>query len=159
MRVGIGYDVHAFAEGRRLVLGGVHIPHERGLVGHSDADVVVHALTDALLGAAGLGDLGTHFPDTDPRWKDADSLMLLASAMDVVAAAGYSIVNIDVVVIAQRPKLASYIEAMRANLARATGTTPEQVSVKGKTNEGVGSIGAGESIAVHAVALIARRPL
>jgi len=154
LRIGNGYDLHRLVPGRRLILGGVAIPFEKGLEGHSDADAVCHAVTDAILGAAGAGDIGRHFPDSDPRWKDADSLALLASAIEVVAAAGYAVVNIDIVVIAQRPKIVPYIEAMQANLARATGITAGQVSVKGKTNEGVGSIGTGEAIAVHAVALI-----
>ena len=156
LRVGNGYDLHRLVAGRPLVLGGVRIPFERGLDGHSDADAVCHAVTDALLGAAGEGDIGRHFPDTDPAWKDADSLALLTRAAALVADAGYRALNVDVVVIAERPKLAPHAEAMRANLARAIGIAEHQVSVKGKTNEGVGSIGAGESIAVHAVALLAR---
>ena len=155
LRIGNGYDLHRLVTGRRLVLGGVVIPFDKGLAGHSDADAVCHAVTDAMLGAAGAGDIGRHFPDTDPAWKDADSIALLARASEIVAGAGYTVVNVDVVVIAQRPKLAPHVDAMRANVARALGIAPEQVSVKGKTNEGVDSIGAGESIAVHAVALIA----
>lgn len=156
LRVGNGYDLHRLVAGRRLVLGGVEIPFEKGLEGHSDADAVCHAVTDAILGGAGAGDIGRHFPDTDAAWKDADSLVLLSRAAEILAAAGFSLVNVDVVVIAQRPKLVPYIDAMRANLARAMGVTADRISVKGKTNEGVGSIGAGESMAVHAVALIAR---
>lgn len=156
LRIGNGYDLHRLVEGRRLVLGGVLIPFEKGLEGHSDADAVCHAVTDAILGAAAAGDIGRHFPDTDAHWKDADSLMLLARAAEIVAAAGYAVVNVDVVVIAERPKLAPYVDAMRANLARVLDITAAQVGIKGKTNEGVGSIGAGESIAVHAVALLAR---
>lgn len=156
LRVGNGYDLHRLVAGRRLVLGGVEIPFEKGLEGHSDADAVCHAVTDAILGGAGAGDIGRHFPDTDAAWKDADSLVLLSRAAEILAAAGFSLVNVDVVVIAQRPKLVPYIDAMRANLARAMGVTADRISVKGKTNEGVGSIGAGESIAVHAVALLAR---
>ncbi len=156
LRIGTGYDLHRLIDGRPLVLGGVVIPFDKGLAGHSDADAVCHAVTDALLGAAASGDIGRHFPDTDPRWKDADSLMLLARAVEMVASAGYAVVNVDVVVIAERPKLAPYVDAMRSHLARALRVTPAQVGVKGKTNEGVGSIGAGESIAVHAVALLAR---
>ena len=155
---GIGYDVHQFAENRPLVLGGVTIPFEKGLLGHSDADVICHAVTDAILGAAGAGDIGRHFPDTDPGWKDADSLDLLRRAAAIVVAAGFAVVNIDVVVIAQRPKLAPHVDAVRARVADAIGCDPSQVSVKGKTNEGVDSIGAGESIAAHAVALIVRSP-
>jgi len=156
LRIGTGYDLHRLVEGRRLVLGGVVIPFDRGLAGHSDADAVCHAVTDAILGAAAAGDIGRHFPDSDPRWKDADSLTLLARAVEIVAAGGYGIVNVDVVVIAERPRLVPYIDAMRANLARVIGITAAQVGIKGKTNEGVGSIGAGESIAVHAVALLTR---
>ena len=156
VRIGNGYDLHRLVAGRRLILGGVVIPFEKGLDGHSDADAVCHAVTDAILGAVAAGDIGRHFPDTDPRWKDADSLALLAHAAQVVAAAGCCVVNVDVVVIAERPKLVPYIDAMRANLARAMGVAADRVSVKGKTNEGVGSIGAGESIAVHAVALLSR---
>jgi len=156
LRIGNGYDLHRLVTGRRLVLGGVVIPFDKGLAGHSDADAVCHAVTDAVLGAAGAGDIGRHFPDTDPAWKDADSIALLARAAKIVALAGYTVINVDVVVIAERPKLAPHADAMRANVARALGIAPGQVSVKGKTNEGVGSVGAGESIAVHAVALIAR---
>jgi 2-C-methyl-D-erythritol 4-phosphate cytidylyltransferase/2-C-methyl-D-erythritol 2,4-cyclodiphosphate synthase len=156
LRIGNGYDLHRLVAGRRLILGGVVIPFEMGLDGHSDADAVSHAVTDAILGAANAGDIGRHFPDTDPAWKDADSLRLLATAADVVRKAGYQITNVDVVVIAERPKLVPHIDAMSGNLARALGISPQCVSIKGKTNEGVGSIGAGESIAVHAVALISR---
>ncbi|MBI2189696.1 MAG: 2-C-methyl-D-erythritol 4-phosphate cytidylyltransferase [Acidobacteria bacterium] len=154
LRIGTGYDLHRLVEGRLLILGGVVIPFEKGLAGHSDADAVCHAVTDAILGAVAAGDIGRHFPDTDPRWKDADSLALLAHAVDMVSAAGYGVVNVDVVVIAERPKLAPHVDSMRANLARVLGITPAQVGIKGKTNEGVGSVGAGESIAVHAVALL-----
>lgn len=157
MRIGNGYDLHRLVAGRPLVLGGVTIPFEKGLDGHSDADAVCHAVTDAVLGAAGAGDIGRHFPDTDPRWRDANSVGLLARAAGIVANAGYRVVNVDVVVIAQRPKLVPYADAMRANLAGALGIGADEVSVKGKTNEGVDSTGAGESIAVHAVALLARR--
>jgi 2-C-methyl-D-erythritol 2,4-cyclodiphosphate synthase len=157
VRIGNGYDLHRLVQGRPLILGGVTIPFERGLDGHSDADAVCHAVTDAILGAAGAGDIGRHFPDTDPAWKDANSLGLLERAAGIVAAAGYRVVNVDVVVIAQRPKLAPHVDAMRATVARALGIASDMVSVKGKTNEGVGSIGAGESIAVHAVALVARQ--
>jgi 2-C-methyl-D-erythritol 4-phosphate cytidylyltransferase/2-C-methyl-D-erythritol 2,4-cyclodiphosphate synthase len=154
LRIGNGYDLHRLVTGRPLVLGGVTIPFDKGLDGHSDADVVCHAVTDAILGAAAAGDIGRHFPDTDAAWKGADSLALLARAAGMVSDAGFAIGNVDVVVIAQRPKLVAYIDAMRANLARAMNTTVENVSIKGKTNEGVDSIGAGDSIAVHAVALI-----
>ena len=154
LRVGNGYDLHRFVPGRRLVLGGVVIPFDKGLAGHSDADAVCHAVADAILGAAGAGDIGCHFPDSDPAWKDADSIALLTRAAELIAARGYAVFNIDVVVITERPKLAPHAEAMRASVARAIGITPEQVSVKGKTNEGVDSLGAGESLAVHAVALV-----
>jgi len=156
MRIGNGFDVHALVAGRPLVLGGVTIPHDRGLLGHSDADVLLHAITDALLGALALGDLGAHFPDTDPRWKGANSVALLAAAYALVREAGYSVLNVDVTVIAERPKLAPHADAMRANLAGALGCGVPQVSVKAKTNEGVESMGAGQSMAAHAVALIAR---
>jgi len=136
------------------VLGGVTVPFEKGLDGHSDADAVCHAVTDAVLGAAGLGDIGRMFPDTDAAWKGADSLVLLTRAAEVARTAGYVVVNVDVTVIAQRPKLVPYIDAMRANLARALSVEVGHVSVKGKTNEGVDSMGAGESIAAHAVALL-----
>jgi 2-C-methyl-D-erythritol 4-phosphate cytidylyltransferase/2-C-methyl-D-erythritol 2,4-cyclodiphosphate synthase len=155
IRIGNGYDLHRLVAGRRLVLGGVAIPFEKGLDGHSDADAVCHAVTDAILGAASAGDIGRHFPDTDAVFKDANSIELLARAVDVVRAAGYGVSNVDVVVVAEQPKLSAHVDAMRANLARALGIEPQQVSIKGKTNEGMDSVGAGESIAVHAVALIA----
>ena len=155
-RIGNGYDLHRLVAGRPLILGGVKIPFDKGLLGHSDADVVCHAITDAILGAAGAGDIGRHFPDTDPVWKDADSVDLLRRATAIVGTAGFTVVNIDVVVIAQRPKLAPHADAVRARVADAIGCDPSQISVKGKTNEGVDSIGAGESIAAHAVALLAR---
>jgi 2-C-methyl-D-erythritol 2,4-cyclodiphosphate synthase/2-C-methyl-D-erythritol 4-phosphate cytidylyltransferase len=156
LRIGNGYDLHRLAPGRPLILGGVTIPYDKGLHGHSDADAVCHAVTDAILGAAGAGDIGRHFPDTDAAWKSADSLALLARAAAIVADAGYLVANVDVVVIAERPKLVPYVDAMQANVARALGIASGQVSVKGKTNEGVESMGAGESIAVHAVALLSR---
>jgi 2-C-methyl-D-erythritol 2,4-cyclodiphosphate synthase len=136
----------------------VTIAFEKGLLGHSDADVICHAVTDAILGAAGAGDIGRHFPDTDATWKDADSRDLLRRAAAIVAAAGFAVVNVDVVVIAQRPKLAPHVEAIRTRVAEAIGCDPSQVSIKGKTNEGVDSMGAGESIAAHAVALLVRSP-
>ena len=156
LRIGNGYDLHRLVAGRPLVLGGVVLPFEKGLAGHSDADVVCHAVTDALLGAAGAGDIGRHFPDTEPEWRGADSLVLLARAAGLVASCGYAVVNVDVVVIAQQPRLAPHVDAMCANLARALGIDASQVSVKGKTNEGVDSTGAGDAIAAHAVALIQR---
>jgi 2-C-methyl-D-erythritol 4-phosphate cytidylyltransferase/2-C-methyl-D-erythritol 2,4-cyclodiphosphate synthase len=156
LRIGNGYDLHRLVHGRPLVLGGVTIPFEKGLQGHSDADVVCHAVTDAILGAAGAGDIGRHFPDTDPAWKGADSIELLRRAAVVVREAGYSVVNVDVVVIAQRPKLLPHVDAMRVNLAGALGCDASQIAVKGKTNEGVDSMGTGDSIAVHAVALLSK---
>jgi 2-C-methyl-D-erythritol 4-phosphate cytidylyltransferase/2-C-methyl-D-erythritol 2,4-cyclodiphosphate synthase len=154
LRVGIGYDSHRFGEGRSLVLGGVWIPHEQGLVGHSDADAVSHAVTDAILGAASLGDIGGLFPDTDPRWKDADSLLMLAAAVERLHDAGFSVGNVDVVVICERPKIGPHAEAMRHSLARILAVAPAAVSVKGKTNEGVDATGRGEALAVHAVATV-----
>jgi 2-C-methyl-D-erythritol 4-phosphate cytidylyltransferase / 2-C-methyl-D-erythritol 2,4-cyclodiphosphate synthase len=156
LRIGNGYDLHRLVDGRPLVLGGVTIPFERGLLGHSDADAVCHAITDALLGAAGAGDIGRHFPDNDPAFKDADSLELLRAAAAIVHQAGYALVNLDLTVIAQRPKLAPHVDAIRQRLASALDCDVSQISVKGKTNEGVDSMGAGESIAVHAVALLSR---
>ena len=153
-RAGIGYDLHRLVEGRPLVLGGVTIPFERGLAGHSDADAVCHAITDAILGAAGAGDIGRHFPDTDPAWKDASSLDLLRRAAEVVRARGFEVGNVDATVIAERPKLAPFIDAMRERVAAALLVAADRVSIKGKTNEGVGALGRGEAIAVHAVALV-----
>lgn len=160
MRVGIGYDSHAFGpkgKGRKLVLGGVAIPHDRGLKGHSDADAVAHAVTDALLGAAGLGDIGRMFPDRDPRWKDANSIHLLNQAFLKVVEAGFQFVHADVTVIMEQPKLAPHVEAMEEKLAEAVLAGPAHVSVKAKTNEGMGWIGRGEGIAVLAVVTLAER--
>ena len=156
MRVGVGYDSHRFAdgEGRKLILAGVEIPHPRGLVGHSDADVVAHALTDAILGAAGLGDIGMMFPPTNPRWKDADSLDLLKRAYLRVVEAGLSFVSADITVITEQPRLLAYIDAMREKLAGALVAGYSTVSVKAKTNEGMGWIGRGEGVAAIAVALL-----
>lgn len=154
IRIGNGYDLHRLVAGRPLILAGVTIPFELGLDGHSDADIVCHAVTDAVLGAAGAGDIGRMFPDTDPQWKDADSIKLLKGAVAAVREAGYRVSNIDVTVIAQKPKLLPHLEAMRANLAAALGVDPSAVSIKGKTNEGVDSMGRGESMAAHAVALL-----
>ena len=153
-RVGAGYDLHRLVEGRPLVLGGVTIPADRGALGHSDADVVCHAATDAILGAACLGDIGRHFPDTDRRWKDASSLELLRQAVAVVHAAGFRVVNLDVVVVLERPKIAPHLEEIRIQLARVLEIGSGRVSVKGKTNEGVDAVGRGEAIAAHAVALL-----
>jgi 2-C-methyl-D-erythritol 2,4-cyclodiphosphate synthase len=154
MRVGIGYDSHRYAAGRRLVLGGVDIPHSHGLTGHSDADAVAHAVTDALLGAAGLGDIGTHFPPADDRWKDADSIDLLRRTLRLLEEHNYQVVNVDVTVVCEAPKLLPHVPAMRARLAGTLGIAPTHVSVKGKTNEGMGWIGRGEGVATMAVALI-----
>ena len=156
VRIGNGYDLHRLVAGRPLILGGVTIPFDKGLQGHSDADAISHAVTDAVLGAAGAGDIGRHFPDNDAAWKDANSLDLLRTSMGLVSSAGFAVGNIDVIVIAQEPKLVPYIDAIRANLANALGCDVSRISVKGKTNEGVDSMGAGESIAVHAVALLTR---
>jgi 2-C-methyl-D-erythritol 4-phosphate cytidylyltransferase/2-C-methyl-D-erythritol 2,4-cyclodiphosphate synthase len=153
-RVGTGYDLHRLVEGRPLVLGGVTVPAGRGALGHSDADVVCHAATDALLGAACLGDIGGHFPDTDPRWTDASSLELLRHCVALVREAGYRVVNVDVVVVLERPKIAPYLSRIRASLAEVLGVSVDNVSVKGKTNEGVDAVGRGEAIAAHAVALL-----
>lgn len=154
IRVGYGYDVHRMVEGRKLILGGVDIPYEKGLLGHSDADVLLHAVTDALFGAAALGDIGSHFPDTDPRWKGADSLKLLEACGAELREHGWRVVNIDSTVVAQRPKLLPHVPQMRENIARALGLEVSQVSVKGKTEEGLGFTGSGEGMAVHAVCLI-----
>jgi 2-C-methyl-D-erythritol 2,4-cyclodiphosphate synthase len=155
-RIGEGWDVHALVPGRPLVLGGVHIPHSAGLLGHSDADALLHAVTDAVLGAAGLGDIGRHFPDTDVQFKGADSSVLLTEAMRRVRAAGYELVNVDSTVIAQAPKLAPFMDAMNASLAKALGVTVDQVNVKAKTAEKLGPVGMGQSIEARAVALLAK---
>lgn len=156
LRIGNGYDLHRLVAGRPLILGGLTVPFDKGLDGHSDADAVCHAVTDAVLGACGAGDIGRHFPDTDPAWKGANSIALLRRAADVIRQDGYHVVNVDVVVIAQAPKLAPHLPAMVRNVAGALGVDVAQVSIKGKTNEGVDSMGAGQSIAVHAVALVSR---
>ena len=154
MRVGIGYDSHPFAAGRKLILGGVEIPHTKGLAGHSDADAVAHALTDAILGAAGLGDIGRMFPADDPRWKGANSIDLLNKAFLKVAEAGFQFVHADVTVILEQPKLAPHLDAMKEKLAAALLSGAAHVSVKAKTNEGMGWIGRGEGVAVLAVATL-----
>jgi 2-C-methyl-D-erythritol 2,4-cyclodiphosphate synthase len=156
-RAGTGYDLHRLVEGRPPVIGGVSIPFERGALGHSDADVACHAATDAILGAACLGDIGRHFPDSDPRWKDADSLALLRDAARLVREKGYEVGNLDITVILERPKIKDAIDEMRRRLADALGVDPSRVSVKGKTNEGVDAVGRGEAIAAHAVALLRSR--
>ena len=157
-RVGTGYDLHRLVEGRPLVIGGVTIPFERGPLGHSDGDVACHAATDAILGAAGLGDIGRHFPDTDPRWKDADSLALLREAARLAREQGYEVGNLDITVILERPKIKDVIPQMCVRLAEALGIDPSRVSVKGKTNEGVDAVGRGEAVASHAVALLRSNP-
>jgi 2-C-methyl-D-erythritol 2,4-cyclodiphosphate synthase len=156
IRVGIGFDSHRLVAGRRLVLGGVGIPHDRGLLGHSDADVLIHAVIDALLGAVADGDIGRHFPDRDPRWKDADSAGLLAATVARLRSAGWSLVNLDSNVIAEEPKLFPYIEAIRQRLAGILGADVSRVSVKAKTNEGMDAVGRREGIAAQAVVLVER---
>jgi 2-C-methyl-D-erythritol 4-phosphate cytidylyltransferase/2-C-methyl-D-erythritol 2,4-cyclodiphosphate synthase len=156
-RAGTGYDLHRLVEGRPLVIGGVTILFERGALGHSDADVVCHAVTDAILGAAGMGDIGRHFPDTDPAWKDAPSIDLLRQVATLVAGQGYEVGNLDVTVILERPKITDAVDAMRARVAEAVGIDASRVSIKGKTNEGVDAVGRGEAIAAHAVALLRSR--
>jgi 2-C-methyl-D-erythritol 2,4-cyclodiphosphate synthase len=155
MRVGIGYDVHRLAEGRPLILGGVEIDHDRGLAGHSDADVLTHAVIDALLGAAALGDIGEHFPDTDPRYEGADSIELLTATVALLASGGFAPANVDVTVVIERPKLAPHKEAIRARLATALGLAASAVSVKATTGEGMGFVGRGEGVAALAIASIA----
>ena len=154
IRVGQGYDVHQLVEGRDLILGGVNIPFEKGLLGHSDADALLHAITDALLGAAGLGDIGSHFPDTAAEFKDADSRVLLREAYQSVQELGWKVVNVDTTVIAQKPKLASHIPAMRANIAADLGLPENCVNIKGKTNEKLGYLGRMEAIEAQAAVLL-----
>ena len=156
-RIGIGYDIHRLVEGRKLVLGGVEIPFEKGLLGHSDSDVLSHAICDALLGAAALGDIGTHFPDSDPRWAGASSLDFLARVVELLTERGYRISNIDVTVIAERPRLRPHIEDMRETLASVLRIGVDQVNIKAKTNEGLESVGCGEAMAAQAVALLILR--
>ncbi len=156
IRIGQGYDVHALVEGRKLILGGVDIPHTRGLLGHSDADALLHAITDALFGAAGLGDIGRHFPDTDPAFAGADSRVLLREAVRRVREAGYAVGNVDATVIAQKPKLAPHVRGMVANLAKDLGISPDRCNVKAKTNEKLGFEGKEEGIVAQAVVLIYR---
>lgn len=154
MRIGHGYDVHRLAAGRRLVLCGVEIPYEKGLLGHSDADAALHALTDALLGAAALGDIGSHFPDSDGAYKDADSLVLLRKVCELLHSAGYRVNNADITILAESPKLSPFIRAMRENVAHALSVETDAVSVKATTEEGLGFTGRGEGIAAHAVCTI-----
>lgn len=154
MRVGTGYDSHRFEEGRKLILGGVHIPDHPGLMGHSDGDAVAHAIIDAVLGAAAAGNVGSHFPPSDEAWKDADSMELLRRAVHILEARNYQVVNVDVTVVCESPRIAPWADAMRQRLGELLRIGPSAVSVKGKTNEGMGWIGRGEGVAVHAVALI-----
>ena len=156
LRIGEGWDTHALVAGRPLVLGGVTIPHSHGLLGHSDADALLHAITDALLGAAGLGDIGRHFPDSEPAYRGADSIVLLQAAAGRVRDAGWSVVNIDSTVVAQAPKLAPNIPAMRERIAAALGLSAEDINVKAKTAEGMGPVGAGRAIEARAVCLLQR---
>jgi 2-C-methyl-D-erythritol 2,4-cyclodiphosphate synthase len=157
IRIGEGWDVHALVEGRKLILGGVEVPHTLGLLGHSDADVLLHAITDAVLGAAGLGDIGRHFPDTDAQFKGADSSVLLAEAMTRVRAQGWELVNVDSTIVAQAPKLAPHMPAIRASVAKALGVAEDQVNVKAKTAEKLGPVGEGKSMEARAIALLMRR--
>jgi 2-C-methyl-D-erythritol 2,4-cyclodiphosphate synthase len=156
VRIGFGYDSHRFAEGRKLVLGGIEIPSGRGLEGHSDADAVAHAVTDALLGAAGLGDIGAHFPPSEAEWKDADSIDLLGRAVRMLERENYQVVNVDVTVVTEAPRIGPHADAMRRRLAEAIGISPSYVSVKGKSNEGMGWVGREEGLAAMAVALVDR---
>ena len=156
MRVGHGYDVHRLVEGRKLILGGVEIPWEKGLLGHSDADVLVHAVMDALLGAAGLWDIGHAFPDNDPAYAGIDSMLLLARARDMLTEKGYTVGNVDATILAQRPKLAGHIPQMRRNIAQVLGVEEDCINVKATTEEGLGFTGSGEGMAAHAVALLVR---
>jgi 2-C-methyl-D-erythritol 2,4-cyclodiphosphate synthase len=154
IRVGIGYDIHRLVEGRKLVLGGVEIPFEKGLLGHSDSDVLTHAICDALLGAAALGDIGTHFPDSDPRWAGASSLEFLTHVVGLLSENGFRVANIDATVVTERPKLMPYRQAMRERLAVALNVDIDRINVKAKTNEGLGSVGRGEAMAAQAVAML-----
>jgi len=156
MRIGTGYDVHRLVEGRKLILGGVDIPHEKGLLGHSDADVLLHAICDALLGAAGLGDIGRHFPDTDPRYKGIASIVLLREVVGKLTGRGYRVNNIDATIVAERPKMSPHIPVMIANIADAVQADASAVNVKATTTEGLGAIGRGEGIAAYAVCTIAK---
>jgi 2-C-methyl-D-erythritol 2,4-cyclodiphosphate synthase len=156
MRIGHGYDVHRLVEGRKLIMGGVDIPYEKGLLGHSDADVLLHAIADALLGALALGDIGKHFPDTDPAFKGVDSMKLLEHVVGLIMAKGYSVGNLDATIIAQRPKMAPHIQSMRENIARTCGVDVDRINIKATTEEGLGFTGTGEGISAHAVVLLER---
>lgn len=157
-RAGIGYDFHRLEVGRKLIVGGVEIPFERGAIGHSDGDALAHAICDALLGAAGLGDIGQHFPDTDPKWKDASSLEFLARAGELLRKQRFDIVHIDATVVLERPKLAPFFPEMKQRMAEALGIQPERINLKAKTMEGLEAIGRGEAIAAHAIALLETQP-
>jgi len=154
MRIGHGYDVHRLVEGRKLIMGGVDIPHEKGLLGHSDADVLLHAIADALLGALAMGDIGKHFPDTDPAFKGADSMKLLEHVVGLIKAKDYCVGNLDATIIAQRPKMAPHIQVMRENIAKVCGIDVDRINVKATTEEGLGFTGTGEGISAHAVVLL-----
>lgn len=154
MRIGLGYDVHELVKGRQLILGGINIPFEKGLAGHSDADVLTHAICDALLGAAGLGDIGMHFPDSDPKYKDISSIQLLHETFQMIGAKGFAIINIDTVIFAESPKLSPYRQAIRATLAEVLNLEIQRINIKATTTEGLGTIGQGDGIAAMAVALI-----
>ena len=156
MRVGLGYDVHKLVEGRKLIIGGVNVPHEKGLLGHSDADVLIHAVMDSILGALALGDIGKHFPDTDERYKGADSMKLLKCVNDLINEKGYEINNIDSIIIAQSPKMAPHIQNMRENIAKALNTSIENINVKATTEEGLGFTGAKEGIAAQSICLLVK---
>jgi 2-C-methyl-D-erythritol 2,4-cyclodiphosphate synthase len=156
MRIGHGYDVHRLVEGRKLIMGGVDIPWEKGLLGHSDADVLLHAIADALLGALAMGDIGKHFPDTDQAFKGADSMKLLEHVVGLIGAKGYCVGNMDATIIAQRPKMAPHIQTMRENIARVCGVEVDRINVKATTEEGLGFTGTGEGISAHAVVLLER---
>ncbi len=157
MRIGHGYDVHRLVEGRKLIMGGVDIPYEKGLLGHSDADVLLHAIADALLGALAMGDIGKHFPDTDPAFKGADSMKLLEHVVGLIGAKGYCVGNLDATIIAQRPKMAPHIQTMRENVARACGVELDRINVKATTEEGLGFTGTGEGISAHTVVLLTQK--
>lgn len=156
MRIGHGYDVHRLVEDRKLIMGGVDIPYEKGLLGHSDADVLLHAIADALLGALAMGDIGKHFPDTDPAFKGADSMKLLEHVVGLIEAKGYCVGNLDATIIAQKPKMAPHIQTMRENIARVCGVEVDRINVKATTEEGLGFTGTGEGISAHAVVLLER---
>ena len=157
MRVGFGYDSHRFAEGRRFILGGMEIPHDKGLRGHSDADVLVHAICDAIIGAVGEGDIGTHFPDTDPRYRDISSMILLRRVRDMAADKGYAVHNVDTTVLAERPKLMPHTRQMAVNIAKVLDIPEDRINIKAKTNEGMGFIGCGEGVAAYAVVTVEGR--